>query len=326
MQSDSPKIQLTNNTVISQSSIKNPNPKKIMFYLKRDWQLYVLLIFPLIAVIIFKYVPLTNLAIVFFDYDPIGGWANAKFIGLDVFKEVFKSKDFYNALSNTLLLNVLDLIVGFPMPIILAILINEVRHNSYKKITQTILYLPHFLSWVIIAGIFYQLLTPGTGLVNVLIERMGGQSIPFLTEKWHWLVSYNLIGVWQSMGWGSIIYLAAITGISEELYEAATVDGAGRWAKIWHITLPCLKSTIIILLILNLGRIIGISLERPFALGNPIVYDISNVFSIYILNVGLKAYRYNVAAVVGLFQSLVGLLLVLGTDRIAKRFGEDGLI
>jgi putative aldouronate transport system permease protein len=151
-------------------------------------------------------------------------------------------------------------------------------------------------------------------------------SIPFLTEKWHWLVSYCLIGVWQSMGWGTIIYLAAITGINADLYEAATVDGAGRWRKIWNITIPCIRSTIVVMLIMSLGRILGISFERPYTLDNPLVRDFSDVISTFVYRVGLQSHRYNIATAVGLFQSVVGLIFVFGSDKIAKLMGEDGII
>ena len=211
--------------------------KGFMYYLKRDWELYVLLAVPLALVLVFKFLPMAGLSIAFLDYKPIRGFAGSEFIGFEVFKKIFTSKDFYTALKNTLLLNILDLLIGFPAPIILAVFLNEIRCKWFKRTTQTVLYLPHFLSWVIIAGLAYQLFSPLSGYVNVFIARLGGSSIPFLTEKWHWLVSYVLIGVWQSMGWGTIIYLAAITGIDAELYEAAmeVVDlfpriGYDEWA------------------------------------------------------------------------------------------------
>ena len=285
-----------------------------------------LLFFPLAFAIVFKFLPLLGLSVAFLNYDVVGGFERAKFIGFDAFKEIFKMKDFYIALRNTIVLNGLDLIIGFPAPIILAILLNEIRNKYFKRISQTVLYLPHFLSWVIIAGIFYQLLSPSTGFVNVLIMRHGGASIPFLTEKWHWLVSYCLIGVWQSMGWGTIIYLAAITGINADLYEAATVDGAGRWRKIWNITLPCIRSTIVVMLIMSLGRILGISFERPYTLDNPLVRDFSDVISTFVYRVGLQSHRYNIATAVGLFQSVVGLIFVFASDKFAKLMGEDGII
>ena len=290
--------------------LKERDKKGFKYYLKRDWQLYVLLFFPLAFAIVFKFLPLLGLSVAFLNYDVVGGFERAKFIGFDAFKEIFKMKDFYIALRNTIVLNGLDLIIGFPAPIILAILLNEIRNKYFKRISQTVLYLPHFLSWVIIAGIFYQLLSPSTGFVNVLIMRHGGESIPFLTEKWHWLVSYCLIGVWQSMGWGTIIYLAAITGINADLYEAATVDGTGRWRKIWNITLPCIRSTIVVMLIMSLGRILGISFERPYTLDNPLVRDFSDVISTFVYRVGLQSHRYNIATAVGLFQSVVVFIYV----------------
>lgn len=300
--------------------------KGLGFYLKRDWQLYVLLLVPFVFAVIFKFLPMLGLSIAFLDYKPIQGFSGSEFIGLDVFKQIFASKDFYVALKNTLILNGLDLVLGFPAPIILAILLNEVRCKWFKRSTQTVLYLPHFLSWVIIAGLAYQLFSPLSGYVNLLITRLGGSSVPFLTEKWHWLISYCLIGVWQSMGWGTIIYLAAITGISGDLYEAATVDGAGRWRKIWNITLPCIKPTIVIMLIMSLGKIMGVAFERPYVLSNPMVTEFSDVISTFVYRVGLQQNQYNIATAVGLFQSVVGVVLVVGADKFAKFLGEDGII
>lgn len=292
------------------------------FYLKRDWQLYLLIAIPLIFIIVFKFLPMLGLSIAFLDYKPIKGFAGSEFIGLEVFQKVFTSPDFYKALKNTLLLNILDLVMGFPMPIILAIFLNEITSKWYKRVTQTVLYLPHFLSWVIIAGLAYQLFSPQSGYINIML----GKQIPFLTEKWHWLASYVMIGVWQSMGWGTIIYLAAITGINGDLYEAATVDGAGRWRKIWNITLPSIRPTIVVMLIMALGRMLGSSFERPFTLSNPMVTEMSDVIATYVYRVGLQQNQYNVATAVGLFQSVVGLVLVLASDKFAKLMGENGIV
>ena len=293
---------------------------------KRDWQLYLLLLLPVAMVIIFKYASYPGLRIAFLDYKPALGYDGSKFIGLGTFQRIFKDADFLKALKNTLIFNFADLIVGFPMPIILAILLNEIHFKRFKKLSQTILYLPHFLSWVIVASIFTQLLKPETGLVNVLITNLGGQSVPFLTEKYHWAVSYILIAVWQGMGWGTIIYLAAITGINGELYEAATIDGAGRFGKIWHVTLPGIKGTIVTLLIMNLGRMMGSSFERLYSFDNVMVTDFQYQLSIYIYEKGLQAGNFSMATAVGLFQSLVGLILVIASDRFAKLLGEDGLM
>lgn len=299
-----------------------PVKKGIAFYLKRDWQLYLLLLIPMLFIIIFKFLPMMGLSIAFLDYKPIKGFAGSEFIGFDVFKDIFTSKDFYKALKNTLVLNFLDLLIGFPAPIILAILLNEIRIKWFKKITQTVLYLPHFLSAVIVAGLCYQLFASHSGSINILL----GKNIPFLEEEYHWIATYVLSGVWQGMGWGTIIYLAAITGIDGSLYEAATVDGAGRWRKIWNITLPCIKGTIVVMLIMQLGRIMGSSFERPYTLSNPLVQNVSDVIATFVYREGLSNRHYNVATAVGLFQSLVGLVLVLASDKFAKVLGEDGIV
>ena len=191
--------------------------------LKRDWQLYLLLMIPVALVVIFNYASYGGIRMVFMDYKPAKGYADSKWVGWATFQKVFKDKDFIRALKSSIVFNLLDLAVGFPMPIILALILNELRFPRFKKVTQTILYLPHFLSWVIVGSVAYQMFRPTTGMVNVFLMNAGiiQNGIPFLTEKWHWAVTYLLIGVWQGMGWGTIIYLAAITGISGELYEAA---------------------------------------------------------------------------------------------------------
>lgn len=300
--------------------------KPLWFFLKRDWVLYAMLVFPLAQIILFKYVPLYGLQIAFKDYNIIKGFFGSPWVGFDIFEQIFGMKEFYRVLRNTLVLNGLDLVLGFPAPVILALLLNELRVRWFKRTAQTILYVPHFLSWVIISGIMYQLLSPQSGLLNIMISNMGGKPIPFLTDKYVWVLSYSLIGVWQSIGWGTIIYLAAITGINAELYEAATVDGAGRFRKMWHVTFPGIKPTIIIMLIMSVGRIISIGFERPYALYNPMVMETADVISTYVYRVGLRAMKYNVATAVGLFQSVVALILVLATDFAAKRSGEQGLL
>lgn len=297
-------------------------------YLKNNWQLYLMLMVPVVFVIIFKYAAYPGLRIAFMDYKPAKGYAGSKWVGLETFEKIFRDKDFSRALKNSLVFNFLDLLVGFPVPIILALLLNELRFTRYKKVSQTILYLPHFLSWVIIASVALNLFKPETGLINILLKNAGmiEKGIPFLTEKWHWAVTYLLIGVWQNMGWGSIIYLAAITGIDAELYEAATIDGAGRLRKIWSVTLPCIRGTMVTLLIMNLGRVMGSNFERLDAFGNVQVKDFQYQLAIYIYEKGLAGGNFSRATAVGLFQSLVGLLLVLGSDWAAKRLGEDGLL
>ncbi len=296
------------------------------YYIKRDWQLYLLLVPPIFMVFLFKYAPMGGLIIAFKDYKILKGFAGSEWVGFENFVKAFSNRDFFRALRNTLMLNGMDLLFGFPMPIILAIMLNEIRTVWFKKLNQTLLYLPHFLSWVIIAGVAYQLLQPNTGLVNILFRQIGLPEIPFLTANREWVLTYVVIGVWQTMGWGTIIYLAAITSINPELYDSATIDGAGRWGKIWHVTIPCIRSTIVILLIMNLGRIMGSSFERADSLGNPIVKEVSSVIATYVYNAGIQAQNYSLTTAVGLFQSVVGLILVLTADRIAKKLGEEGLL
>lgn len=297
-------------------------------YIKNNWQLYFLLLLPVAFVIIFKYAAYPGLRIAFMNYKPAKGYAGSEWVGWGTFQKIFKDKDFLRSLKNSLAFNFLDLIVGFPVPIILALMLNELRFKKFKRVSQTILYLPHFLSWVIIASVALSLFKPESGLVNILLKNAGiiEEGIPFLTEKWHWAVSYLVIGIWQNMGWGTIIYLAAITGIDAELYEAATIDGASRWRKIWSITVPCIKGTMVTLLIMNLGRVMGSNFERLDSFGNVQVKEFQYQLAIYIYEKGLAGSNFSRATAVGLFQSLTGLLLVLGSDFVSKKLGEDGLL
>ena len=296
--------------------------------LKRDWQLYLLLLIPLALVIIFSYGAYPGLRMAFMDYKPAKGYAGSKWVGFETFQKVFKDADFTRALRNSIVFNILDLLVGFPVPIILALILNELRYQKFKKVSQTILYLPHFLSWAIIGSVALTMFKPSSGLVNVALMNAGiiDQGIPFLNEKWHWAVTYLLIGVWQGMGWGSILYLAAITGISGDLYEAAMIDGASRWQRIWHITLPGIRPTIVTLLIMNLGRLMGSNLERLVALDNALVRDFQYQLAVYIYDYGFSGQHYSIGTAANLFQSLVGLAMVLIADRVAKALGETGLL
>lgn len=296
--------------------------------IRQNWRLYLMLMFPLLMVITFSYAAYPGLRLIFMDYKPAKGYAGSEWVGFETIIKVFKDKDFHRAIRNSLVFNILDLFIAFPMPIILALILNELRFKGFKKVTQTILYLPHFLSWAIIGSVAYTMFRPSTGLVNILMMDWGliEQGIPFLTEPNHWAVTYLLLGVWQGMGWGTIIYLAAITSIDAGLYEAAMIDGAGRWKRMWHITLPSVKGTIVTMLIMNLGRIMSSNLERLTALGNTQVRDYQYQLAVYIYEKGLSSGKFSMSTTVNLFQSLVGLLLVIIADRMAKKLGEDGLL
>ena len=298
----------------------------MFYFLRRDWQLYLLLILPLSFVIVFRYLPMGGLVLAFKDFKIARGIWGSDWVGFDVFRTIFSNAEFPRAVRNTLLLNVLDLMFSFTMPIVLALLLNEVKSIKFKRLNQTLLYLPHFLSWVIIGAIAYQLLSEGNGVINNLIEMMGGDRIPFLQRDNHWLVSYLVIGIWHSMGWGTILYLAAISGINPEMYEAATVDGAGRWRKAWNVTLPSIRATIITLLIMSLGKIMDGSFERIFVLQNRATTEFTTTIPVLVYRWGIEGGNFSRATAVGLFQSVIGFALVIAADRIAKKFGEDGLL
>lgn len=306
-------------------SIRRPK-RPWTYYLKRDWQLYALLLIPLGFVLVFKYAPMSGLVLAFKNYKIAKGFWGSEWVGFQVFQDIFSRYDFARAVRNTLLLNTLDLLFSFTAPIILALLLNELRNGFYKRLNQTLLYLPHFLSWIIIGAIAYQLLGEGSGVINNLIERMGGNRIPFLQKDNYWLISYLAIGVWQSMGWGTIIYLAAMSNINPELYEAAVMDGAGRWRKAWNVTLPSIRPTIVTLLIMNLGRVMEGSFERVYALMNRAATEYTTTIPVLVYRWGIEGGNFSRATALGLFQSVIGLILVLIADRIAKKLGEDGLI
>ena len=295
------------------------------YYLRRDGWLYLLLVLPIVHTIIFRYLPMYGVTIAFRDYNLFRGIFGSPWIGLDAFREVFQTKGFFRALRNTFMLNGLDLVIGFPAPIILALLLNELRSQKYKRFSQSILYLPHFLSWVIIAGIVLRVFAPTNGLLNIFFRSIGLQTVPFLTEPGHWVATYIGVGVWQNIGWGTIIYLAAISGISPELYEAAEVDGASRLQKIRHITLPGILPTMVILLILSIGRMALIDFERPFLIGNALVWEYSDVISTFVYRVGIQNGRFTISTAVGLFQSVVSLVFLLAANFLSKRATGEGI-
>ena len=312
----------------SKLAVKQAKKKQRSFAscFKRDWQLYSLLLIPIAFCFLFKYVPMSWLQIAFKNWKIKDGFFGGDWAGLEIFSKVFHHRNFMKSLRNTLLLNVLDLLVSFPMPIILALLLNEIRNIKFKKVTQTLLYLPHFLSWVIIGGLAYQLFSVNTGVVNALIQNLGGNAVNFLQEDTSWLITYIVIGAWQSMGWGTIIYLASITSVSPELYEAARVDGANRWQQMWSVTLPCIRSTIVILLIMQLGKIMGGSFERIMALMNYAATEYTTTIPVLVYQWGIQDMKFSQSTALGLFQSIIGLALVLGADFVAKRLGETGLV
>lgn len=303
--------------------------REMRAYLGRYWTLYLLMFLPLLYFAVFKYIPMLYVQIAFKKYSIVKSvwempWA-ANY-GFEYFLKAFSNRDFLYALRNTLGLNLLDLAAGFPAPIILAILLNEIPYRRLKRFTQTVAYMPHFLSWIIIAGLALQIFAPTTGIINNVIVRMGYEPVPFLNDPAHWVVTYVFLGIWQSIGWNTIIYLAAIAGINPELYEAAAIDGAGRFRRIWHVTLPGIRSTIVVMLILALGRILGSEFDRPYALGNALVSNVSNVIATFVYTNGIRGLQFSLTTAVGLFQSAVGIGFLFLADYFAKKFGERGIV
>ena len=293
-------------------------------YLRRYGTLYLLLLLPIAFFVIFRYTPMSYILLAFKKNNilvhPIHvPWVNNN--GFDWFIKAFRDKTFLVALRNTVYLNLLDLVVGMPMPILMALLLNELAYPKYKRVTQTVLYLPHFLSWVIISTISLRLFATNDGLVNQLM----GTNIPFLGTEGNWRATYIFLGIWKECGWNTIIYLAALTGISPELYEAAEVDGASRWRKIWHITLPGIRATIIVLLIMNLGRILGSDFDRPYTLSNKLVEGASRTIAIFVYERGIKSTQFALSTAVGLFQSVVCVIFLVMSNSLAKKFGERGI-
>ena len=316
---------------MKKSTNKAPAPQKKQsfgVYMKRYWQLYVLLALPLLYLLIFKYVPMIYIQIAFKKYSIVQSvWEMplAANNGFEYFIKAFNNRDFLNALRNTLVLNLLDLVIGFPVPIIFALILNELVFKNFKRVVQTIAYMPHFLSWVIIYGLALQIFAPSTGFINMILGSFGIESIPFLNESRHWVGTYIFLGIWQSFGWNSIVYLAAIAGINSELYEAASVDGAGRFKKMWHITLPGIKSTIVVLLVMSLGNILGSGFDRPFALQNNLVMDVAEVLSTFVYKNGIKGLQFSLTTAVGFFQSIVCVIFLLLANWISRKLGERGI-
>lgn len=299
--------------------------KKVMIYLRNNWQLYAMLIIPVIYVILFKYKPMIGVVVAFKKFNIFKGIWDSPWVGIANFKEAFSSKDFWDALKNTLILNLGDLLIGFPIPIFFAIFLNELRSAKIRKFTQTLLYLPNFMSWVIISGIATQLLAH-TGLVNNIIVALGFNSAPFLSNAGLWRMVYWFFGIWQAAGYSLIVYLAALMAVDSSLGEAAYIDGATRLQRIWHVTIPQISSTITVLLIMQVGRLVSISFERPYMMGNTLVRSASNVISTYVYSIGLAAGRFDFATAIGLFQTIVGIVLVLSANAIIKKFGQEGIV
>ncbi len=292
---------------------------------RKNWGLYVL-ISPVIAFfILFEYVPMYGVQIAFKNFVAVKGIWGSPWAGFKHFERFFASYYFWRLMKNTLGIGVYQLLVGFPVPILLALAVNEVRSKKFSRFVQTVTYAPHFLSTVVMVGLLMIFLSPQTGLLNKAIVLFGGEPIPFLTEPAWFKTVYVFSGIWQQMGWSSIIYLAALTGIDQQLHEAARVDGASRLQRIWHINLPGIMPTIIVLLILQIGSIVGVGFEKVYLMQNSLNMPASDVISTNVYRSGILGAQYSYSAAVGLFNSVINFILLVTVNRIARKVSETSL-
>jgi len=292
--------------------------------LRRNKYIY-LMVLPVVAYyIIFQYLPIYGIQIAFRDYSPSTGFLNSPFVGFKHFISFFDSYYFWRLIKNTIMINFYELVFGFPMPIIFALLLNEIRRSWFKRTVQTISYLPHFISVVIIAGMITDFVARD-GLINQFIELLGGESIPFLQKAEWFRTIYVGTGIWQGLGWSTIIFLAAISNIDPTLYEAATVDGAGRWRQVLHITIPGIMPIVIIMLILQMGYMMSVGHEKIILLYNPITYETADVISTYVFRKGILEASYSFSTAVSLFNSVINFALLILANNISRRVSETSL-
>lgn len=305
-------------------------PKKggILFTLKKDLHinkyLYIMILPVITYYLLFCYAPMYGIILAFKDFAPMKGILGSRWVGFQYFHDFFTGMYAFRTIKNTILLSIYNLIWGFPAPIILALLLNEVKNILFKKTVQTITYLPHFISLIVICGLLVDF-TQQNGLINNIINYLGGHRILFMQRPEWFRTIYIGSNVWQSVGWGSIIYLAALAGIDQGLYEAASIDGAGRWSQTIHITLPGIAPTIIVLLILNIGQMLNIGYEKVLLLYNPLTYSTSDIISTFVYRMGIQNFNYGYATAVGLFNSVINMILLVSANKISRKVSETSL-
>lgn len=287
---------------------------------------YLMLVPVMLYYIVFKYIPMYGITIAFKDYNVFEGVLKSPWCGFKVFEKIFANKNFWHAIRNTLILNFATLAVSFPLTIIVSLMLNEVFSVKFKKVTQSVLYLPHFVSWVVVVGIANNMFQQQSGTINNILAGMGLNRIPFLSDNGWWIFTYIICNVWKEIGWGTIIYLAALTGVDESLYEAAYLDGATKFQRLIYITLPSIKSVIVTMLILQISKMMTIGLDAPLLLGNSKVMEVSEVISTYTYRIGIERAKYSDSTAIGLFQSVINILILFLADKFAKAIGEDGII
>lgn len=304
---------------------KKRNDKRILLYIKQNWQLYTLILPAVIFAFIFSYIPMYGAQIAFRDYKFKLGYWDSPWVGLEHFIRFLTSDNFFLLLKNTLGISLYQLFVGFPIPVILAVMLNELKSQKIKKAIQMITYAPHFISTVAICGLITMFLKPENGFINLLIQFLGGTGKDFLTDPAWFKTIFVLSGVWQNMGWNCIIYLAALTAVDPQMIEAARVDGVSRFQKIWYIDLPSISPTIIILFIMQVGSLMNVGHEKILLLQNALNMSASDVISTYVYRVGVEGAQYSYTTAIGLFNSVVNIILLLSVNQLAKKFSESSL-
>ena len=299
--------------------------KAFWLNLKKYKYLYIMLLPGLLYYLIYKYLPIYGLIIAFKNYRMADGILGSPWIGLENFRRIFTMHDFYRIVGNTLLINLYSLLFAFPIPIILSLILNEFKNVAFKRSIQTVIYFPYFLSWVIFGGIVIQLLSPNDGLINQIIKFCGGEPIYFLSKSNYFRGIVVISSILKESGWGTIIYLAALSGIDMEQFEAALIDGANRLQKLRYIILPGIMNTIVLMLVLKIGYLLEVGFEQIYVLYNPSVYDVGDVLSTYIYRIGMQNMNFSLTAAIGLFQSVIGFTLILIANKLAKRYSDVSL-
>ncbi|MDD2395890.1 MAG: ABC transporter permease subunit [Sphaerochaeta sp.] len=295
-------------------------------YFARYWQLYAMMVLPLLYFLVFKYVPMLGSVLAFRRYRPGMGPFGTEWVGLTYFSRFWSDPAFWRAFRNTLVLSILNLVVNFPIPILFAILLNEVHILPFKKVVQTVSYMPRFISTVVVIAILGELLSPSSGIINLLRQHLfGKEALYFMNEARFFRVIYILVDTWQYTGWTAIIYLAAITAIPAELYEAATIDGASRTQQIFFVTIPSIMSTIMVMLIISVGRLLSLGFEKVLLLYTPDNSMVSDIIDTLVYRTGLANQNYSYATAIGLFSGIIGVILVSSSNALSKRLTGEGI-
>lgn len=290
----------------------------------RDKWLYLLLLPGIVFLIIFRYIPIFGNVIAFMDYNPYDASQNV-WVGLKHFQDLLTRPQFLQVFGNTLYISILKMVCGFPIPIILALMMNEMKNLKFKKVAQTLLYLPNFISWVVLAGLIMNMLDPDTGLVTSIINSISGEKIQVLTDTRYFVPMLIITDIYKGTGWGTIIYFAALSGVDPQLYEAAEIDGARKWKQLLHITLPSITPTIVVMLILSCNNIVNAGFDQIFMLYSATVYSVADIIDTYVYRIGIQRADYSFSTAAGLFKSVIALVMILIVNTVAKKTGNEGI-